>query len=470
MSTKIIEQLDSIFKPASVAVIGASSNIAKWGGRLFARLVISGFRGAIYPINPGHPEIMGIPAYADLDSISGSVDLAVLCLPAIKIPGLLVDCVRKGVKGVVIITADFAETGEEGEALEKEACRIAREGGLRFVGPNCMGIWSSAVGLNLALPLDPISGHLAFVSQSGTYGITLARIADEKGYGLSKFISFGNQADLQVSEYLEYLEQDEDTKVIALYLEGLKDGRSFFETARRVTKTKPVLVFKGGSSPQGARATISHTASVAGEDRIFNAMCRQAGIIRAQEIEHMFIMAEALIRQPLPEGKRIAVVGSGGQGVVTTDALASHQLEIPDFDEVSKATLISALPPHAPVPGNPVDFAGGIRTAEQEADVVHILASLDYIDGLITNVPKHLTRAKSLGDYLKGAIEGAERISEIPRQYGKPLITLQSKGIDNQNILEVLKSAGIPIYDTPEDCARAMSALVRYAEIKKRVD
>jgi len=235
-----------------------------------------------------------------------------------------------------------------------------------------------------------------------------------------------------------------------------------------VARIKPILIFKGGSSPQGARATISHTASIAGEDRIFDAMCRQAGIIRVAEIEHMFIMAEALIRQPLPKGNRIAVLGSGGQGVVTTDALARHGLDVVEFDDGAKAKLKEVLPAHAPVPGNPVDFAGGTRSAAQEAEVVRILASLDYIDGIITNVPIHLIAAKSVADYMKGSIEGAELFAEIPTKYGKPVVTIQFKGITNQNVVDVLKSAGIPIYQTPEDCSRAMAALVKYASIKNQ--
>ena len=470
MSTNIIDQLDSIFKPSSVAIIGAGSQMAKWGGRLFIRLLESNFKGAIYPVNPKHKQILGVRAYASMTEIDAPVDLAVLCLPAAKIPALLRECVKKGIKAAVIITADFAETGDKGKTLEREALNIAREGGLRFIGPNCMGIWSSAVGLNLALPKAPISGQLAFVSQSGTYGITLSRIADERGFGLSKFISFGNQADILVSEYLDYLAQDDDTKVIALYLEGLKDGRQFFETAKRVTRIKPILLFKGGSSPQGARATISHTASIAGEDRIFDAMCKQVGIIRVSEIEHMFTMAEALIRLPLPRGNRIAVVGSGGQGVVTTDALSTHGLSVIDLDDTAKSKLKEVLPPHAPYPGNPVDFAGGTRSAKTEAEVAHTLASLDYIDGIITNVPLHLAPVTSLADYLKASIEGAECFAEIPRKYEKPVITLRSKGISNQNIIDVLESAGIPVYDTPEDCSRAMAALVKYACIKNRTE
>lgn len=468
MPSPIVNELDAIFRPASVAIIGAGSNLAKWGGRLFIRLKESTFRGAIYPVNPGHSEILGIKCHPSILDIAGTVDLAVLCLPAERIPAILEECVKKGVRGAVIITADFAETGEHGKQLEEKTVRIAREGGIRFVGPNCMGIWSSAVALNLALPRQPIPGHLAFVSQSGTYGIALARIADDKGFGLSKFISFGNQADILVSEYLEYLAADEDSKVIALYLEGLKDGRAFFETARRVVKSKPILVYKGGSSPQGARATVSHTASVAGEDRIFDAMCRQTGMIRVREIEHMFTMAEALIRQPLPNGNRIGVIGSGGQGVVTTDALAAYGLDVPGLDDASRHRLKSILPPHAPVPNNPVDFAGGTRTAALEAEVARTLASLDYIDGLITNVPIHLATARSQGDFLKGCIEGAEHFAEIPARFNKPVIALRARDVSQRVVIDILKSAGIPIFERPEDCVRAMSALVQYAVVKRR--
>jgi len=468
LSANIVEQLDPIFKPRSVAVIGASGDFSKWGGRVVAIILASKFQGSVFPINPKRDEIFGLKAYPSVLDVPQEIDLAVFTVPAVHMPKVMDECVQKGVRGGVIISADFAETGERGKALEEETARIARQGGIRFVGPNGMGIWTSAVSLNLCLPPNLVPGPLAFISQSGTYGGSLAQVASAKGYGLSKFISAGNQGDLKAADYLEYLGQDDDTRVIVFYMEGFKDGRRFLEVARKVTKIKPVLIFKGGSSEEGARATLSHTASIAGANEVFEAMCRQAGIIRVEEIEHLFIVAEALIGQPLPAGNRIAVVGSGGQGVVTVDACSARGLKIPKLDEESRQKLKEILPPHAPVPNNPVDFAGGARTAEQEARVAEILASLDYIDGIITNVPVQWMGGNDWENNKKIGLKGAEIFCEIPRKYGKPIVTQRFRDNEENFIEEHLKAAGIPIYNTPEDCARAMSALVKYAEIRKR--
>jgi len=462
----IIKQLDPIFKPRSLAVIGASNDVSKWGGRAFLRVLRSDFRGRAYPINPRAAEVQGVKAYADVNDVPEDIDLAVFAMPAEFMPEVMKSCVKKGIKGGVVITADFAETGAKGQALEDEMVRIARQGGLRFVGPNGMGIWTSAAGLNVALDAVPIYGSLAFISQSGTYGGALARAADIKGFGLSKFISIGNQADLTASDYLEYLAYDPDTKVIAFYMEGFKDGRRFFEKAKEVSRIKPVLIFKGGSSEQGARATMTHTASIAGADHIFQSMCRQAGIIRAPVIGHLFIMAEALIGQPLPKGNRVAVIGTGGQGVVTVDACSHYGLEVPELKMEDARRIKEILPPQAPMPRNPVDFAGGARTAEQEARVIEMIASLDYIDAVITNSPRLRARGADLAEQIKVEIDGVKAVSLIPEKYGKPIIMMNFQE-NHQVIADILQHAGIPTFNTPEHCAIALFALMRYAEIKK---
>ena len=468
MSADIITQLDAIFKARSIAIIGASNDTGKWGGRTFKRLLGSGFKGMIYPINPTTREVFGMKTFPSILDVPGDIDLAVFTIPAKFMPQAMADCGKKGVKGAVVISADFAETGDPGKALEEELVRVARTGNIRFVGPNCMGIWSSAVDLNFAVNNAPKKGALAFISQSGSYGGSVARNADRIGLGLSKFISIGNQADIAVCEYLEYLAQDDDTKAIAMYIEGLKDGRKFFEVARTVTKVKPVLVFKGGTSQQGARATLSHTASIAGADDIFSAMCRQAGILRVDELHHLLIMAEALILQPAAKGNRIAVLGTGGQGVVTVDALAKFGIETPMLKEEDRVRIKRFLPPHAPMPGNPVDFAGGTRKSEEEAHVVDLLASLDYIDGVITNVPGHVGHYDRRSDYMIEAARGAELFCEIPKKYGKPVITQTSNVTRHPLIMEILKESKIPIFTNPEDSVRAMAALVMYGRIRER--
>ena len=466
MSSDIVTQLDAIFKPKSIAFIGASNNPAKWGGRIILTALESKFRGTLYPVNPKEESIMGMPAYADVTDIPDEIDMAVFTVPAAHMPGVMKKCVKKGIKGGVMISADFAETGEKGRALENETLKIAKEGGLRFVGPNGNGIFSTWDNLNLTPFPTPPAGGLAFVSQSGMFGGKAVRMAFSKGFGLSKFIAMGNQADLTASDYLAYLAHDDKTKVIAVYMEGCKDGRRFWETAQSVVKKKPVLIFKGGTSEMGAKATLSHTASIAGESRIFDGMCRQAGLIRVRQMEHLFVMAEALVSQPLPAGSRIAVVGNGGQGVTTTDNLSAMGLIVPEFSEEDKQKLKEILPPHAPLPNNPVDFAAGIYEAMDEVCIVERLAQIDYIDGIITNVPMDRTRKKeNLAQEKMAVISAIERFCNISKQYNKPVITQELHS--SESTLELLRNAGIPTYHTSEHCVLAMAALTQYAQVKR---
>ena len=476
--SNIIDQLQPIFKPKSIAVLGASDTPGKWGYVMVERPLKTGFGGIIYPVNPTKKDILGISSYRSVLDIPHQVDLAVIVAPAVTTPKLMQECVAKSVKGAIVISAGFAEVGKEGKVLEEEVVRIAREGRIRFIGPNCMGIWSAGGKLNLCFDQAPKPGAIAFVSQSGTFGGYLSEIASAKGYGLSKFISVGNQADITASEYLEYLATDNDTKVIVFYIEGFKDGRKFFELAREVIKEKPIIIYKGGSTAAGGRATLSHTASLAGSEDVFESMCRQVGLIRAGEAIHSFEMAEALVGQPLPKGKRVAIMGSGGQGVVVTDACVSLGLEVPEFDSETISSLQKLLPPHAPPAKNPVDFAGSYRTTLNETLVVEKLLSLDYIDGVITNVPVNpmiwglkpvsAEADKALSDSIEASLQAARRFAALPQQYNKPAVTVRFRRTDDPTI-DILKEAGIPVYDTPEQAARAMYALVKYAEARETI-
>jgi acyl-CoA synthetase (NDP forming) len=475
---KKAQELDCIFKPRSIAVIGASDTFRKWGYLMVERPLKTGFKGAIYPINPRKDKILSLPTFPSVAAVPGAIDLAVLTTPAATISGLLRECIEKGIKGAVVISAGFAEVGEEGKKFEREIVEIARSGGIRLVGPNCMGIWSAAGQLSLCFPQAPKAGPIAFISQSGTFGVAMAQVAGDKGYGLSKFISIGNQADLEVSDYLEYLADDEDTKVIALYLEGLKDGRRFFTIASQVVKKKPIVVYKGGRSAAGARATMSHTASFAGSEKIFDGVCRQIGLLRVDESFHLFEMAEALVGSPLPAGNRVAILGSGGQGVVGTDACSALSLELPELDASTASGISALLPPHAPRAKNPIDFAGGSRTALEEAGIIERLLMLDYIDGVISNVPVspqiwdrslQIDRlSASLPEPIKIALDGAKIYASLPRKYNKPLICLRFLRLKHDIMEDILRKGGIPIYDTPEQCARAMKALVYYGRVRRR--
>lgn len=474
----IVEQLDPIFKPRSIAVIGASQSHAKWGFRMMNRPARTGYRGAIYPVNRTGEAIGQLPGYKSVLDIPDAVDLAVITVPARQIPSIMKECAEKGVRGVVLITAGFAEIGPEGKILEDKVVAVARKAGIRFVGPNCMGIWSRAGLLCLSFDKAPQAGPIAFVSQSGTFGVSLSEIAGAKGYGLSKFISIGNQADLTAADYLEYLASDEETKVLVFYIEGFKDGERFMNLAREVVKIKPIIIYKAGRTTAGSKATQSHTASLAGSDEIFDSACRQAGLIRVQETLHAFDVAEVLASQPLPPGRRVAILGSGGQGVVTADACAALGLEVPELDADTVRSLMEGLPPHAPRPNNPVDFAGSSRTGLEEAAVVEKLLRCDYIDGVISNVPINPAAwsdmfgfsglPRPLLDMTRKAIDGADYFASLPAKYGKPIITTRFRKVAYDMVIEILRGAGIPVCDTPEEAARAMHALVRYAEIRKK--
>ena len=265
MESTIKKQLDPIFKPRSVAVIGASNNPARWGhGTMDSILNLSQFRGEIFPVNPKEEFVHGIRAYKNVLEVPSHIDLAIIVVNSDQAVPAFKQCVEKKVCGAIIITAGFAEIGNDGARLQEELARLSSLSGIRFVGPNCMGIWTSAVMLNLCFWDIVKPGPIAFVSQSGTMGDYLFEVSQAKGYGFAKFISSGNQASLDVCDYLEYLENDEDSKVIALYLEGVKDGRRFLEVARRVALKKPVLVYKIGQTEAGTRAAKTHTASLTG--------------------------------------------------------------------------------------------------------------------------------------------------------------------------------------------------------------
>jgi len=470
-------QLDCIFKPASMAIIGASDNIAKWGYMMVERPLRTGYKGGIYPVNPQGGTLLDLPCYSSVKDIPGPVDLAVITVQAAHVPAVMQECVEKGVRGAILISAGFAETGSEGKTLQERVMSIAAGGGIRCVGPNCMGIWSAAACLNNAFEQAPRQGHITFISQSGTFGGYMADMAGTKGYGLRAFISIGNQADLTVADYIEYFSLDDETSVIILYLEGIKDGRRFFDVCRETLKRKPIVLYKGGSSPAGARATMSHTASIAGSDLVFQSACQQLGLIRAEESFQTFDLAIAFLASPLPPGNRIGVLGTGGQGVVSTDACQKLGLEVPQLDRETCAALAKMLPAHAPSPTNPVDFAGSYRTAMDEANVVETLLKLEYIDGVISNVPINPfvwglklndLPADVLDNLKKLTDEGTRRFCELPRIYGKPIVCVRwYSDIKADPVADALKDSGVPVYDTPEQCARAMAVLARYSRLRR---
>jgi len=462
-----IEYLDPIFRPRSLAVIGASTQVEKWGHRMVVRPLNTGYRGMIYPVNPNSREIAGIRSYPSISSLPAGIDLAVITLPAAMVPEALEECLRHGIRGAVVISAGFAEANQEGEKLQQELARLAKAAGVPLVGPNCMGLWSSLVNLNLAFEEAPNPGAIAFISQSGTLGNYLMLLAKGKGYGFNGFISSGNQALLEVSDYLEYFGRDEGTRAIILYIEGLQDARRFREISRKVVQKKPVLVYKAGRFAVGARAALSHTASLAGNDAVFEALCKQTGLIRCYDPLHTFDMAVALSSQPLPRGNRVAIIsGGGGYCVTMAEAAASYGLDVPQLDPADSEKIKKLLYPFAPQPWNPIDAAADVRPMTY-ARALDILLGLDYIDGILMMIPFMFSFQLRSTASVRELMDATEIICGLPAKYRKPMMGNTIPSVAVGPALELFKKAGIPFFATQDESARAMHGLVRYYQFLK---
>lgn len=457
--------LDPIFKPRSIAVIGASTQVEKWGHRMVARPLNTGYRGAIYPVNPNSQEVAGLKAFASISALPQDIDLAVITLPAPMVARALQECLGHGIRGAIVISAGFAEAGPEGKKIQDEVVRIAAEAKIPLVGPNCMGIWSAAVGLNLAFEESPFRGSIAFISQSGTLGNYLMLLAKSKGYSFSSFVSSGNQAMLEVTDYLEYFGRDEGTRAMILYIEGIVDANRFARVAKKLANKKPIMVYKAGRFEVGVRAALSHTASLAGNDQIFDALCKQAGLIRCYDPLHTFDMAMALTSQPLPKGNRVAIIsGGGGYCVTMAEASVAWGLDVPQLHPSASDQIKKILHPFAPQPWNPVDAASDVRPMTY-ARALEILMSLDYIDGVFMMIPFMFEFQLRSPASIRDLMDATEIICSLPGKYNKPLLGNMIPRASVGPALDLLQKAGIPFYASQDESARAMHALVRYSHI-----
>ncbi len=459
------EFLKPIFEPRSIAIIGASSQVEKWGYRMVARPAQTGYRGDIYPVNPSCSEIAGLKTYPSIANLPYGIDLAVITLPAAIVPNVLRECLVRGMRGAIVISAGFAESGAEGKKLQAEITQIARHAHIPLVGPNCMGIWSATVNLNLAFDEAPLRGSIAFISQSGTLGNYLMLLARAKGYSFRAFVSSGNQAVLEAIDFLEYFGEDEGTKAIILYLEGISEAARLAEVVKKIIPKKPIILYKAGRFEVGIRAALSHTASIAGNDRVFDFFCKQVGLIRCYDPLHTFDMAVALTSQPLPKGKRMAIIsGGGGYCVTMAEAACAWGLEVPPLDRATAQRIKEILHPFAPFPLNPVDAASDVRPMTY-ARALDILMSLDYIDGVFMMIPFMFEFQLRSAASLRQLIDATEIICGLPAKYGKPLLGNTIPRVSVGPALDLFQKAGLPFFATPDESARAMWGLVRYAQI-----
>ena len=451
-------ELDSFFKPAAVAVIGASREPRKFGHVIYKNFIESEFAGKTYPINPKAENILGSKAYPTLMDVPSDVDLAIIAVPAPIVPSAIDECLSKKVKAAVIISGGFREIGEKGEKLELEIKKKIEGSNLRIIGPNCIGVYDPANHVDtLFLPRyrlrRPKLGEIAFISQSGAFGSAVLDWAASQDIGISKFISIGNKIDVDEVDLLNYLADDPLTKCITLYVESTKRGREFLRTASKVTDKKPLIVLKGGTTTEGARAALSHTGSMAGSAKIFKGVIQQAGALQAQTVDELFDYARVLAYQPVPKDEKdLAIITNGGGfGVISSDEASRLGLRLANFTQDTLDKLREKLPDYA-IPHNPLDLVG-------DADVERYRFALKTVSS-DPNVGIILVIVLLQTSYIESDVVDA--ITEAQVTYGKPTVVCTIGGDFTQILVKMLEEDHVPSYVTPERAVNAINALVQY--------
>jgi acetate---CoA ligase (ADP-forming) len=453
--------LHPFFQPRSVAIVGVSRNPANIGTRILSALVNAGYRGPIYPINPNATSIMSLPTYPSLRNLPKAPELVVIAVPRDAVLDVVDDCASCGIRAVVVITAGFAETGPEGRELQQRLLEKVRGYGMRMVGPNCLGLINAdpAVRLNASFsPLFPAPGRIAFSSQSGALGLAILSLARDRGLGLSQFVSVGNKADVSGNDLLQYWEEDNQTRVILLYLESFGNPRRFARIARRVSCHKPIIAMKTGRTTAGRRAAASHTAALAASDLAVEALFHQSGIIRADTLDEMFDLAAAVSGQPLPKGKRVAILtNAGGLGILCADTCEANSLLVQELHDSTKNLLKQFLPPTASVM-NPVDMIAAAGAAEFRK-AVEILLCAEEVDSLIVlTIDVGLADMGSIGESICAGVASCRTQGGA----GKPVLTCQMDGTSPSQPTSVSEER-LPNYAFPENAARALGKITTYA-------
>ncbi len=454
------ENIEPIMRPQSIAVVGATNRPGSVGLAVFRNILSAGFQGVLYPVNPNARFVQSVRAYPNLSAIPDEVDLAVVIVPAPIVSDILEEAGEKGVKGAIVISAGFKEVGGQGVELEEELKEVVGRHGIRLVGPNCLGVINNNahVRLNASFATKmPKPGNIAFISQSGALCTAVLDYAEGRNIGFSQFISFGNKADVDEIDLLRYLQTDPDTDVILMYLEDISDGREFLETAREIIweSRKPILVIKSGRSVEGARAAASHTGSLAGSDTAYEAIFRQSGILRVEEINELFNYALAFAQQPVPQDKRIAIVtNAGGPGIVATDAAIRHGLEIAPLTDETRAKLQESLPPTASIQ-NPVDVIGDATHERYESAIRHILLDPNVDGAIVILSPQAMT----------DILETAEIVPRVAQDVDKPVLCSFMGIVDVSDGIRYLEEHGFPNYAFPEEAVRAMASMVQFGDL-----
>jgi len=454
---------DSILRPHSIAIIGASRHPNTIGYQILDNLIRYGFNGPLYPVNPNAAVIHSIRAYSSVTAIPDPVELAIIVVPRDQVLAAAEECGKKGVKGLVVITAGFAEVGGEGVEREQRLLEVVRRYGMRMVGPNCMGVLNSAADFSMNAtfaPTMPPYGPVGFISQSGAMGLSILDYAEELGIGIHQFVSVGNLADVSGNDLLLYWADDAGIRVILMYLESFGDARRFYQIARKLTRHKPIFVVKAGRTAAGARAASSHTAALAGTDLAADALMEQCGVLRAQTLEELFDYAMAFPRLPLPRGNRVAIISNaGGPAIILADACESLGLHVAELAPETQEAIRAQVPEEAAV-RNPVDLIAS-ATAETFGNVVGLVLQDPNIDAVIVSVAPPPLKGQA-GDVAEAIVQATASRRDIPVM--AVLLGRQGVSAGMRNLLR----AGMPGYIFPESAARALAAMNRYRKWLER--
>jgi acyl-CoA synthetase (NDP forming) len=475
------DELEPLFYPRAVAVVGVSTNEEKFGGRFLKALIDFGYKGQIYPVNPKGGEAFGLEMHASVGDIPETIDMAYIMVPAHLVPQVLEDCLAKGVRGAQVFTSGFSETGEEqGRLLEDGLAALAKKG-IRIIGPNCFGVYCPESGLTL-LPggnFPQESGPVAFITQSGGHAVEFARLAMGTGIRFSKVISYGNACDVNESDLVEYLARDPKTQIITMYLEGPREGRRFLRLVDRIAREKPVLIWKAGLTRTGTRAILSHTASLAGEEAVWDALFSQTAALRANSLEELADATVALLNLPPATGRRVGVVGGGGGiSIAAADACDRAGLEVPPLSSDGQERLRRILPPAGTAVRNPVDIGAPIVPPAIFEKVLETVASEEGIDTIIATQAMYHILAGILGPspeqkaaFVRKLVDAPPKIRDRSR---KPVVIVLPIGGDEldkldaergrREIRDTYLGMGIPSYPTLERAIRAVAHVARYYE------
>lgn len=465
--------LESLFNPKAIAIVGVSKESSTKserygrGAGFIGLLLKAGFPGRIYPINPQLDEVLGLKSYPSLTSVPDSIDLAIITISASKVPAILEECIKAGVKNVHVYSSGFSETEEkEGRELEKKLVEIVKKGKINLIGPNCIGLHLPKAKISTFSTLLDKSGPVAYISQSGGHTINFVGNAHAFGIGLSKVISYGNAAVLDSSDYLEYLGTDPETKIIALYLEGIKDGKRFYQVVKKINQKKPVIIWKGGLTESGAKAAASHTGSLAGKKEIWKSFFKQTGSVEVNSMEELLDVTATFLYLKRPQGRRVGlVIAGGGQSVAAADLLAQEGLELPTFNKEKREKLYNFIPQVNTSAKNPVDLGLGVLDLNLYKQVIKFMVDEPLLDLLVIDPQPEIVRSANP--------QQLNKLAELFRQFAsyKPLAVILDiwegdllAQEQKQQIQSKLAQAGIVTYNNLPRACRAIAKFIDYHE------